>query len=174
VGEVITGCRGWCRTSSAIRLHWTQKCVEIILKTASCAVLVDPPPNWVLCGDAGLAGRCYATCSIASPSLGQCTGIQDRLGTAPGAGHLATPQRTAFERCICFQKRCIKQKRATLFTATSWLSVSSHRSRIQLIHLNNYTTNISQLHVVPRKRAPSLSLLCQSSWRDGAQRQLQL
>ena len=114
VGEVITDCRSWCRTSSAKCFHWTQKCAEIILKTASFAVL-DPPPNWVLCGDAGLAGRCYATCSIASPSLGQCTGIQDRLGTAPGAGHLATPQRTAFERCICFQERFIKQKRVTLF-----------------------------------------------------------
>lgn len=122
VGEVITGCRSWCRTSSAIRLHWTQKCAEITLKTASFPVLVDPPPNWVLCGDAGLAGRCYATCSIASPSLGQCTGIQDRLGTAPGAGHLATPQRTAFEWCICFQNHFIKQKRSTLFTATSRLS----------------------------------------------------
>jgi len=92
---------------------------EIIMKTASFAVLMDPPPNWVSCGDAGLAGRCFATCSIASPSLGQCTGIQDRLGTAPGAGHLATPQRTAFERCICFQNHFIKQKRATLHTATS-------------------------------------------------------
>lgn len=119
--EVITDCSSWCGIFSETRFSWIKQSnfAKIILKTASFAVLADPSPYEILCGDVGLAGRCYSTCSIASPSLGQCTGIQDRLGTAPGAGHLATPQRTAFQRYICFQNHSINQKIVTVFMATS-------------------------------------------------------